>query len=153
MSTIRLPEFRLIGIKLPRKTTNKNGQSGIDCGALWQKFQQEGIPEKIPGRLSDEIYAVYFGYEGDHTAPFSYFIGCKVTPGTPVPEGLDSIGIPAQDYNKITAKGKMPDCIANAWKDIWGLDMKRACTYDFEIYDSRSNDWDNAEIDIFVSAT
>jgi len=71
-------EFKLIGLKLNNKTTNESGRSGIDCGNLWQKFETENFVEKIPGRLSDEIYAVYYDYEGDHTKPFSYFIGCKV---------------------------------------------------------------------------
>ena len=44
-------EIKLIGISLGRKTTNLNGQSGIDCGSLWQKFEMEGCAEKIPNKI------------------------------------------------------------------------------------------------------
>ena len=78
MSAIQVDEFKLIGLALPEKTTNEAGQSSIDCGNLWLKFEQEKYFEKIPGKLDDEVIAVYHEYEGDHTKPFSYFIGCKV---------------------------------------------------------------------------
>lgn len=68
-----------------------------------------------------------------------------------VPDGLDSLNIPQGVYKKITARGKMPDCIAKAWQEIWSSDLPRAYQTDFEVYDKRSHDWDNAEVDIFVS--
>ena len=151
MNKIELEEFQLIGLALPGKTTNENGQSAIDCGSLWQKFEDGKYAEKIPGRLSDEIFAVYHQFEGDHTRPFSYFIGCKVGTGTQTPEGLDSLAVPAGKYQKIISSGKMPDCMVNTWKDIWNSDIRRAYQSDFEVYDSRSWDWNNAQVDIFIS--
>jgi len=149
---INIPEFRLIGLKLNKKTTNENGQSGIDCGNLWQKFETENFAERIHDKLTNEIYAVYYNYDGDYTKPFSYFIGCKVKNDTEMPDGMDSLVIPAANYSKITAKGQMPVCITNSWKEIWNSDIARTYQFDFEIYDERSKDWSNAEIDIFVSS-
>jgi predicted transcriptional regulator YdeE len=151
MNTIKQSGFKLIGLRLNGKTSNENGQSGIDCGNLWQKFEKEHITDRISGKIGDEIYAVYFEYEGDHTKPFSYLIGCKVKENSQAPEGMTSLTIPAGNFIKLIAKGKMPDCIANAWKDIWNSDIERAYQYDFEIYDQRSKDWSNAEVDICVS--
>lgn len=151
MKKVKIKEFKLIGIKLNKKTTNANGQSGIDCGNMWQKFSTESIVEKIPGKLSNEIYAVYYEYEGDHTQPYSYFIGCKVASSTIPPVGLDSITIGTEEYTQLIAKGKMPDCIAHIWQQIWASDMKRKYSYDFEIYGERSQDWDNAEVEVFLS--
>jgi predicted transcriptional regulator YdeE len=94
---------------------------------------------------------VYFGYEGDYTKPFSYFIGCKVKIDTDTLQGMDNLIIPAGSFTKVIAKGKMPDCVANSWKDIWSSKIDRAYKYDFEIYDERSKDWSNAEVEIFVS--
>lgn len=148
---IKKEPFQLIGLHLDKKTTNEGGQSGVDCGNLWQRFEQENIAEQIPDKLGDEIYAVYFGYDGDHTQPFSYFIGCRVSEGTAVPQGMDGLSIPGQTYNQVTARGPVPDCIATAWKKIWGSEIDRAYQYDFEVYDQRSQDWNNAEIDIFIS--
>ena len=49
--------------------------------------------EIIPNKLTGEILAVYHQYEGDHTKPFSYFIGCKVKADTEVPPGLETLTI------------------------------------------------------------
>lgn len=152
MDKLKLNGFTLIGLKLKKKTTNDNGQSSIDCGSLWQQFEEEKWAEKIPGTLGDEIYTVYYEYESDHTKPFSYFIGCKVKDGIEFPAGMDRLDIPAGDYYKVTAKGQMPDCMINSWKEIWHSDMKRAYQFDFEIYDERSKDWSNAEVEIFLSS-
>lgn len=145
-------EFQLIGLNLGRKTSNEAGQSGIDCGNLWQKFETGGFAEKIPDLLSNAIYAVYFDYEGDHSKPFSYFIGCKVKLGTKVPTGMDRLIVPSQNYSKVIAMGEMPDCLKESWSKIWTSQIDRAYQFDFEIYDDRSRDWDDAEVEIFVSS-
>jgi predicted transcriptional regulator YdeE len=64
---------------------------------------------------------------------------------------MDSLIIPAGNYYKVIAKGTMPGCIASASKNIWSSISDRAYQFDFEIYDERSKDWSNAEIEIFVS--
>src|SRR6476620_9643433 len=100
MEKIKLQGFNLIGIKLDKKTTNSGGQSNIDCGGLWQKFEKENFASRISNKIGDEIYAVYFDYEGDHTKPFSYFIGCEVKPGSEFAPDMDTLMIPAQSYTK-----------------------------------------------------
>ena len=151
MSAIQVDEFKLIGLALPEKTTNEAGQSSIDCGNLWLKFEQEKYFEKIPGKLDDEVIAVYHEYEGDHTKPFSYFIGCKVSDDTNVPTKMESITVPKGVYKKFIAIGKMPDCIINVWRDIWDSDIRRAYHTDFEVYDKESKDGNNARVEIFIS--
>ena len=148
---MRKEEIKLIGLKLGHKTTNKNGQSGIDCGGLWQDFQTKNVPDLLQGKTSLDVYAVYYDYEGDHTAPFSYFIGCPMPSDSPVPKGLDEIVIPQQNYQLVVAKGKMPDCIVNAWNGIWNSNLQRSYGYDFEVYGKNSQNWDDAEIELFIS--
>ncbi len=150
-SIVLVNEFTLIGITLESKTINTDGQSMIDCGNLWQKFQNENIVSRIPGKLSEEIYAVYYDYEGDYTKPFSYFIGSRVKPGSVPPEEMISLVIPEGNFQKFTAIGKMSDCVAEAWQKIWDSDIQRSYNKDFEIYDSRSRDWIHAEVDIYIS--
>jgi predicted transcriptional regulator YdeE len=151
MYTVELEETKLVGLALKEKTTNSNEQSGIDCGNLWQEFEKGKYAEMIPNKLTDEILAVYHQYEGDHTQPFSYFIGCKVKAGTEAPTGLETLTIPKGTYQKIEAKGKMPDCVANAWKEIWISDIPRSYKMDFEVYDERSKDWNDAEVEVYLS--
>src|SRR4051812_15497518 len=131
MDKIILQEITLAGISLNKKTTNENGQSGIDCGSLWQKFEKENVKDQIPGKLSDEVLAVYHQYEGDYTKPFSYFIGCKVKAGTEAPDGIERLIIQEGVFQRIRAKGKMPDCVENAWKEIWKSGIPRAYQADF----------------------
>jgi predicted transcriptional regulator YdeE len=152
MEKVKLNAFILVGLKLDHKTTNEGGQSNIDCGKLWQKFEKENFVQRIPNKLSDEIYSVYFEFEGDHTKPFSYFIGCKVETGTNVPEDMTSLIVAEGQYTKLTAKGKMPDCVANTWKQIWNSNIARRYQHDFEVYGELSKDWNNSEVEIFVSS-
>jgi predicted transcriptional regulator YdeE len=151
MEKMKRAGFTLIGFQLENKTTNKDGQSAIDCGGLWQRVEKENMPEKIPGRINDDLYAVYFDYEGDHTQPYSYFIGCQVPNDTAVPDGMHRLSIPEGEYVQLLASGKMPDCVGDAWKAIWTSDIDRAYRYDFEVYDERSKNWEQVEVEIFLS--
>lgn len=144
-------DFKLVGLKLNGKTTNQNNQSSKDCGDLWQKFEKVRIFEIIPEKLSNEIYAVYFDYVKDETTTYSYFIGCIVDKNSKTPKELEELIIPAQQYKKFTAKGVMTGCVTETWKEIWNSNIKRNFGFDFEIYDERSQDWNNAEVDIYIS--
>ena len=148
---MEVQEFELIGLSLPNKTSNLNQQSMIDCGNLWQRFETENIAAEIPNKLGEELYAVYHDYDGDYTQPYAYFIGCKVAKGKLAPEGLSKLIIPKNNYQRIVAKGKMPDCVAEAWVSIWNTDLPRAYAPDFEIYDEQSKDWSNATVSIYLS--
>ncbi len=141
----------LIGLPLSSKTSNDNGQSSIDCKNLWHAFEDGNYQSLITRQLSNHIYGVYYDYDGDSTQPFSYLVGCRVDNNTPVPQGLTSITIPPGNYEKINAKGTMPDCVIKAWKDIWAGNFARTHQIDFEVYDERSRDWANAEVDVYIS--
>ena len=143
--------FILIGLALKTKTTNENGQSSIDCGGLWQKFTEERYAERIPDKLGDDIFAVYYNYEGDHTKPFSYFLGCQVKTIDNIPVGMDSLIIPDGKYQAFTARGKMHDFIDKAWNEICISSFERAYKFDFEVYSVKSRDWNNAEVEILLS--
>jgi predicted transcriptional regulator YdeE len=151
MEKMKKDSFKLMGLRLENKTTNENNQSAVDCGNLWQKFESEKIADLIPEKLSNEIYAVYFDYDKDETAPFAYFIGCKVPLDAATPEGLSELYVPAQTYTQLIAKGAMTACLTEAWQSIWKANINRKFGFDFEVYDERSHDWNNAEVPIFIS--
>jgi predicted transcriptional regulator YdeE len=151
MNRTSIKTIHLIGLSLKTKTINANGQSGTDCKNLWHDFENGHCAAVIPNKLSDDIYGVYHHYDGDSTQPFSYFVGCRVKEGSAVPQELESLTIPEGTYEKITVKGKMPDCVTQAWKEIWMSDYTRTYHTDFEVYDERSKDWNNAEVDVYVS--
>ena len=101
--------------------------------------------------MTDEILAVYHQYEGDHTNPFSYFIGCKVKADTEPSPGLETLIIAQGTYQKIDAKGKMPDCVIDAWREIWVSNIPRSYKMDFEVYDEKSKNWSDAEVQVYLS--
>lgn len=143
-----MEEFRLMGLRLPFKTTHNEGKSSIDCGSLWQTFEKQQLFHSITQKLSNEIYAVYFDYQDNE---FTYFIGCKVPINTQPTQSLEVLDIPRQVYKKFTAKGKMTACITNTWKEITSSVLNRSHTFDFEVYDERCSDWNNAEVDIYIA--
>ena len=151
MKKENIKSFKLVGIKLNNKTTNLNGQSNKDCGALWKKFEEEKIFERISDKLENNCYAVYYDYGGNEQDNFAYFIGCKVPMTTKTPEGLCELIVPKGSYQKQTAKGQLPQCIAEAWQNIWKSSIERNFNYDFEVYDERSHNWENGEVDIYLS--
>lgn len=151
MARTSIQEIHLIGLSLPGKTSNAHGQSAIDCKNLWHQFEDGHHAARIANKLGDEIYGVYHQYEGDSNKPFSYFVGCRVKESTAVPDGLTHLLIPAGTYEKIVVKGKMPDCVMKAWKEIWATDYNRSFHTDFEVYDERAKDWNNAEVDVYLS--
>ena len=128
----------------------RTGNQPLTAAAIGKKFEAGKFAERIPNKINDEIFAVYHDYESDHTRPYSYFIGCKVDNNTVAPEEMDILIIPKAEYVKIIAKGIMPDCVANAWRDIWAGNLERTYRADFEIYDERSKDWNAAEVEIYV---
>lgn len=151
MKEIEKDEMQIIGIELETKTSNLNGKSGIDISKLWEQFEKDKIFPKIPNRINNEILGVYFNYDGDYTETFSYMIGCVVMDGTDAPQGMKKITIPKSKYRKFVARGKMPDCIGEVWRLIWGTELDRAYTYDYEVYGEKSQNWEDAEVDVFIA--
>lgn len=47
----------------------------------------------------------------------------------------------------------MTGCVTDTWKKIWDSSLNRKFGFDFEVYDERSQDWNNAELDIYISTT
>jgi len=150
--TTKLDSFKVIGISV--RTTNENGQAGKDISFLWNKFFEENIFAKIPNKISDEIYSVYTHYEKDHTKPYTTILGYKVKNSEPVIEGLVEKVIDTSHYKIFTAKGKLSEGVVfKEWQNIWNLNDKlnRSFTSDFEIYGTKSQDPESAEVDIYIA--
>jgi predicted transcriptional regulator YdeE len=141
----------LVGVALPEKTTNESGKAMADIGSLWQEWTQEHVAARIADKTSEDVYAVYHGYEGDYTKPYAYFIGCRVTIASNLPEGLSTLAIPSGTYTRVVAKGKLPDALVTTWQNIWTSDIKRSYAIDFELYGERGKDWSNGEVEVYLS--
>ena len=147
----RTDSIKVIGIAI--STTNQNKRAMKDIGDLWKKFEDDGIYEKIPNKVDDNIYSMYTDYEDDFTKPYTYMIACPVTSFSEIPEGLIAKTIPKGEYAHFVSKGKMPDELLGTWNEIWQTDLPRAYKTDFEIYHLHTRDKefkDYAEIDVFI---
>ena len=145
-----LERFNIIGIDI--KTSNEAGQSGQDIPALWQKFLSQNMIEKIPNKLSSEIFCIYTEYEGDHTQPYTTLLGCKVASLETIPEGMRGMTFVPEKLHKSTAKGNLNEgAVWKKWVEIWNADLDRAYTFDFEVYGEKAQHPENAEVDIYVS--
>ena len=147
---MKIQKFDIIGISV--RTTNENGQSAQDIPALWNKFMTEGIQQKIPGKISEEIFCIYTDYEKDHTKPYTTILGCKVESLDFLPENMVGKTVEAADYEKIIAEGNLTEGIVyNKWLEIWNSDLDRIFTADFEVYGEKVQDPKNAEVDIYIA--
>ncbi len=150
MSVLKLSAFHVIGISV--RTTNENRQAGNDIPALWNKFMSEGILEKIPNKIDNTLYCIYTNYEKDHTKPYTTILGCKVSTLDLIPAEMVGKEIESSNYDMRTAKGNIfQGFVFGEWVKIWNSDLKRTYTADFEVYDERTQNPENAEVDIFIS--
>jgi len=146
----KIKQFKIVGISV--RTTNENNQAMSDIPALWNKFLSENLIEKIPNKLTSEIYCVYTEYEKDHTKPYTTLLGCKVENLNEIPEGMIGKEFEAGKYQKFTAKGDTTKgVVVQEWLKIWNSDLERTYTADFEIYGEKAQNPENAEVDIYVA--
>lgn len=143
--------FKVIGISV--RTTNKDGQAMQDLGKLWGQFFAENVFEKIPHKVSEEIYAIYTDYKSDYTEEYTTIIGVPVTSLDEIPEGMTGREFEAEQFRKFVAKGAMPAAVGNTWMEIWQRDkeLNRKYTYDYEVYGTKSRQGDHSEVDIFIA--
>ena len=78
--------------------------------------------------------------------------GYQVTVGHEVStpqEGVAIKRIPAGKYAKFFITGNMQKAVADAWGEIWGMELDRSYAADFEEY--LNADCENAEINIYIA--
>ncbi|MES2828757.1 MAG: effector binding domain-containing protein [Bacteroidota bacterium] len=152
MNTIDIETRHIIGLSV--RTTNENGQSATDIPALWNTFLSNNTAALIPNKIAEDLYCIYTDYESDHTKPYTTILGCQVSSLANIPEGLIGITINQDTYIPFVAKGKMSDNIVfKEWEKIWDTDLPRSYNADFEIYGPKAQNFEDAEVEIFISAS
>ncbi|QSX05096.1 AraC family transcriptional regulator [Sedimentibacter sp. zth1] len=139
---VELKEKIVVGVSA--KTSNSDPNMCMLIGGLWEKLYQGGLNAVIKNKANEYAIGLYSDYEGD-----SY---C-VTAGNEVlkaeNDDLSVKIIPAGKYAKFSVHGHMEKAVANAWEEIWKMDLNRSYTGDFEEY--LNADFDNADIDIYIA--
>ncbi len=125
-----LPRFVLVG-----RTCRASNADPAPIGALWGAFFGGGGAAQIPGRVNDDLYSLYYEYEGDHTQPYTMLLGCRVADDVDVddlPEGLVATTVPAARYAVHDVSGPQPDTLIQAWQQIWEAPLDRTYSGDFD---------------------
>jgi len=149
-------EFWVVGIQA--RTTNAKEMSGQGViPQMWGRFFKESIPDRIPNKVDSTIYAVYSGYASDRNGEYDFMIGAKVNAVTGVPAGMAARNVLAGRYEVIpSASGPMEQVVPAVWRQVWEMEDKhtlggaRAYQTDFEVYDQRSQDPKNSQVDVYI---
>jgi predicted transcriptional regulator YdeE len=150
MSTEIITAFNVIGISV--RTTNENMQAAKDIPALWNKFINESILDKIPNKITNDVYCIYTDYEKDYTKPYTTILGCKVDSINSIPDGMVTKTFEEAKYIKHIAKGNiLQGLVYNEWLKIWDASIERTYIADFEVYGAKAQNPEHAEVDIFVA--
>ena len=149
--------FQVVGIEA---STNNAKESGPDAiiGKLWQQFLGQNLLKQIPDRVDQSIIAVYTDYATDANGQYTFVLGARIRPiPDPVlPEGMVVKTVPAGRYAVFTSdRGPVAKVVVETWKQIWAYyqspaNGQRAYRADFEIYDQRAADPNNAHVYIYI---
>jgi predicted transcriptional regulator YdeE len=149
-------EFSVIGIQV--RTSNAKEMTA--AGAIpkqWGRFFKEGIAEKIPHKTGPTIYAVYTGYESSRDGEYDFIIGMNVSSVSEVPPGMVAKKVPSGRYAVVTsAKGPVAQVVPKVWQQVWSLEDNkqlggiRAYKADFELYDQRSQNLQDSQVDLYI---
>jgi len=126
--------IHVIGIEL--RTSNDEAFNTIP--AHWQRFTAEAVPARVPGKLSDDVYAVYTNFQNagrDNQGIYSLVIGVAVPPAATPPAGLARAVIPASARAVFPVEKGRFDLVGQAWQAIWQHGgLKKTFIADYERY-------------------
>ncbi|NRB10512.1 MAG: GyrI-like domain-containing protein [Rickettsiaceae bacterium] len=133
-----------------------NGSTKI--ADLINNYYGSNIEKDIANRKTPGItYSVYSDYTSNYLGNYQYHYGEEVSNSSKVSTNLHKVIIPTGKYIKFTTEpGKIPNVIIQAWQEIWQLEETnnlggiRLYNSDFELYDQRSMDPNNAVVDIYI---
>ena len=153
---VEQPEFSVIGIQV-RTSNAKEVTGGGAIPKQWERFFKEGIANKIPNKVDSTVYAVYTNYASDYNGEYDFIIAMKVSRVSDIPPGMVAKKVPKGRYAIVTsAKGPVAQVVPQAWQRVYSLDDKkqlggaRAYKADFELYDQRSQNPQDSQVDLYI---
>ena len=149
-------EFSVIGVEARTNNAKEATNAGV-IPTQWNRFFAEGLLAKIPNKVDSTVYAVYTDYANDRNGDYTLVIGAKVSDTSAVPVGMVAKTVPAGKYAIVpSTKGPVQQIVPQAWRQVWSLEDRpqlggaRAYKADFELYDQRSRDPQDSQVDIYV---
>jgi predicted transcriptional regulator YdeE len=131
---IQTQPITIVGLEL--RTNNDIANQTIP--AHWEQFMTQAMLERIPNKLSSNIYAVYTNYEHEgvnNTGTYSLVIGAAVSSLEKIPPELSVVRLPASSYQVVSVPHGRPELVGESWVEIWKEDTSaRTFIADFERY-------------------
>jgi len=152
---IERKSFQIVGTSAQTSNANEiTPQAKIP--QLWSDFYQQEVIGQIKNPVNEVIIGLYSDYETDVNGKYSITLGMEVAATDEVAQGMVVKTVPTAKYLVFTSeKGSMPDIVIKAWQDIWawfaGSEVERAYTGDFERYDERCANPQEAQVDIYIA--
>lgn len=134
--TEHTPALHVVGIAL----RTHNGEALQTIPPLWARFSQSGIAERLPHRLTDDVYAVYTHFQNagvDNSGWYTLVIGHAIPGDTPTlpPEGLTHVVAPTSRRAVFAVEKGRFDQVGPAWQAIWQRsDLPKTTLADYERY-------------------
>jgi predicted transcriptional regulator YdeE len=155
LKNIHEDSFYVAGYEV--RTNNAKEMSGQgEIGKLWQKVMQENLVAQIPNRTDSALMVVYSEYASDEKGDFNYLLGARVSSVEHLPAGMTYRKLVSGPYAVfVTDRGPLVDVLRAEWKEIWAMPPEqmggqRAFLTDYEVYDQRSADQRQAQIEIHI---
>ncbi len=139
---VNLEQKTVVGISAI--TSNSDPKMGEVIQGLWETLYQGGVNVAIKNKINEYAIGLYSDYSNDQ---YCVTAGSEVS--KPENDELTVKTIPTGKYAKFSVHGHMEKSVAEAWGEIWKMDLNRSFTGDFEEY--LNSDWENAEIDIYIA--
>jgi predicted transcriptional regulator YdeE len=157
VAKLKLDAMTIVGLGM---RTNSEGMSQENSSiiALMNKYHDRKVADRIKNRSHPGVtFAVYTEYEDNFVGSCNYIIGEVVASlGDQDLEQLQAITIPSSCYLRFTTDaGLLPDVVIKAWEEIASfseIEMQHRRKYlaDFEVYDNRAANSNNAQVDIYI---
>ncbi len=153
---IQKEAFTVLGIS--SRTSNAAEITGDgEIPKIWDRFFSKEIQEQFSKQGNETpIIGLYSNYESDVFGEYTFAVGKEISNKQTVIEGFQVLNVPQAKYAVFTTEvGPVLEIVPKAWSAIWQWfeenNCERAYTGDFEKYDERSIDPNEAQIDIFVA--
>lgn len=149
------PSAVLTGVSIRTSNQRESGPKG-QIPALWEEYFRSGFQERQDLINPHLLYALYTEYESDVNGEYRLLIGHEVDRDHNRENAAETAYIPEAAYIKFTTqRGPFGQVVLQLWQEIWDyfrtFELKRAYTGDFELYDMRGFDPQNAIVDIYVA--
>lgn len=152
---IKREAFQIIGIST--KTSNANELTAqAKIPQLWQDFYEKNIVDQLSKLDNQNVYGLYSDYETDVNGNYTITIGVEASKMNDASPEWVIKTIPAAKYLVFTShKGKMPEIVIQTWQEIWAWfansEVERTYTGDFELYDERCANPQEAQVEVYIA--